>query len=68
MFDDLGELERVFGMLDEASVYPPEVSLEWTPAENSEFEKTCCKVGDGIDEDLTCQLIQTMSCGWKSRR
>lgn len=29
MFDDLGELEHVFGMLDESCRYPPEDGLEW---------------------------------------
>lgn len=29
MFEDLGELEHVFGMLDESCKYPPEDGLEW---------------------------------------
>jgi len=50
MFDDLGELEHVFGMLDEASEYPPEVSLEWITAENSEFEKRAAQLADALAE------------------
>lgn len=50
MFDDLGELERVFGMLDEAGEYPPEVSIEWITAENSEFEKRAAQLADALAE------------------
>jgi hypothetical protein len=50
MFDDLGELEHVFGMLDESCKYPPEDGLEWITAKNSEFEKRAARLADALAE------------------